>query len=65
MMLIEKQQKCQHFHLEKLINMNILQLKKYCLLIKKELIEQTKLTYSLLGKALKKKKQLKIKEKNK
>ena len=26
--------KYQHYHLEKLINMNILQMKKYCLLIK-------------------------------
>ena len=34
--LIEKQQKYQHYHLEQLINMNILQVKKYCLLIKEE-----------------------------
>ena len=34
--LIEKQQKYQHYHLEKLINMNILQVKKYNLLIKEE-----------------------------
>ena len=27
-------EKYQHYHLEKLINMNILQAKKYCLLIK-------------------------------
>ena len=32
--LTEKQQKYQHYHLEKLININILQVKKYCLLIK-------------------------------
>ena len=32
--LTEKQQTYQHYHLEKLINMNILQLKKYFLLIK-------------------------------
>ena len=32
--LTEKQQKYQHYHLEKLINMNILQVKKYYLLIK-------------------------------
>ena len=32
--LIEKQQKYNHYHLEKLINMNILQVKKYWLLIK-------------------------------
>ena len=35
-MLTEKQQKCQHYHLEKLINMNILQVKKYYFLIKEE-----------------------------
>ena len=29
-----KAPKKQHYHLEKLINMNILQVKKYCLLIK-------------------------------
>ena len=34
--LIEKHQKYQHYHLEQLINMNILQVKKYCLLIKEE-----------------------------
>ena len=34
MILTEKQQKYQHNHLEKLINMNILQVKKYCLPIK-------------------------------
>ena len=32
--LTEKQQQYQHYHLEKLVNMNILQVKKYCLLIK-------------------------------
>ena len=36
MILIEKQRRYQHYHLEKLINMNILQVKKYYLLIKKE-----------------------------
>ena len=34
MILTEKQQKYQGYHLEKMINMNILQVKKYCLLIK-------------------------------
>ena len=34
MILTEKQQKYQNYHLEKMINMNILQVKKYCLLIK-------------------------------
>ena len=32
--LTEKQQKYQHYYQEKFINMNILQVKKYCLLIK-------------------------------
>ena len=39
MILTEKQQKYQHYHLEKMINMNILQVKK-------------QFTYSPLGKAL-------------
>ena len=34
MILTEKQQKYQNYHLEKSININILQLKKYFLLIK-------------------------------
>ena len=50
--LTEKQQKYQHYHLEKLINLNILQVKKYCVLIK--IIETAKFTYSPLGKAFKK-----------
>ena len=32
--IAEKQLKYLHYHLEKLIDMNILQVKKYCLLIK-------------------------------
>ena len=36
MILTEKQQKNQHFHLEKLITINILEVKKYHLLIKEE-----------------------------
>ena len=36
MILIEKQQKYQHYRREKIINMNILQMKKYYLLIKEE-----------------------------
>ena len=36
MTLRDKQQKYQHYHLEKLINMDILQVKKYYLLIKVE-----------------------------
>ena len=34
MISTEKQRKYQHYHPEKLINMNILQVKKYCLLIR-------------------------------
>ena len=49
----KNQQKYQLYHLAKLINMNILQVKNYYLLIKeKVVIEQDKLTYSPLGKAL-------------
>ena len=32
--LTEKPEKYEHYHQEKFINMNILQVKKYCLLIK-------------------------------
>ena len=47
MILTEKQQKAQqHYHLEKLINMNNLEVKIYYILIKA--IEQAKLTYSPL-----------------
>ena len=34
MILTERQKKYQHYYLEKLIKTNILQVKKYCLLIK-------------------------------
>ena len=37
MILTEKEQKHQHYHQEKLINVNILQVKKYYLLIKEQL----------------------------
>ena len=36
MILTEKHQKYQHYHLEKIINMFTLQVKKYYLLIKEE-----------------------------
>ena len=49
MILTEKKQKNWHYHLEKLMNMNILQKKKYC---------QAKLTYSPLGKAFRKQKKI-------
>ena len=51
MILTEKPQKYQHYHLENLINANILQVYKYYLLIKKRVIEQAKFAYSPLGKA--------------
>ena len=54
MILTEKQQKYHYYHLEKLINMNMSQLKKYCTLIKDKIIEQAKFSYSPLVKAFKK-----------
>ena len=61
MILTEKEQKYQHHHPQKLINMNILHVKKYYLLIR----EQSKVVYSPLGKLLRnKQKQLKNKEEN-
>ena len=36
MILTEKQRKYQHYHLEKVININILQVEKYYLLVNKE-----------------------------
>ena len=53
MILIEKLQQYQPYHQAKLISMNILQVKKYCLQVKK-ITGQTKFTYSLLGKAFEK-----------
>ena len=44
--LTEKQQKYQHYHLEKLINMNILQVMKYCYLITEK--EQKKTSFHIL-----------------
>ena len=48
----EKHQKYQQFHQEKLINMNILWVKKYCL--QGEIIEQTKFAFSPLPKVFEK-----------
>ena len=60
MILTEKQQKSQQYHLEKLINMNILPYDQ------RRVIEQPKFTYSTLGKLFKKQqKQLRIKAKSK
>ena len=52
--LSEKQQRFQHYHQVKLINMYILQVKKYHLRIKCRIIEQDKFMYSPLEKAFKK-----------
>ena len=49
--LIEKKTKYQLYDLTKLISMNILLVKKYYSLIKKNILEQAKFTYSPLGKA--------------
>ena len=53
MILTEKQQKYQLYHLEKLINMNILQVKKYY--PQRSVTKRAKFTYFHLGKALAKK----------
>ena len=54
MILTEKKQKYQYYHQVKLININFLQTKKYCYLIKGETIKQTKFTYSPLRKTCEK-----------
>ena len=53
MILTEKRQKYQLHNQVKLINMNILQVKKHCLQIKDK-FTFSKITYSLLGKAFEK-----------
>ena len=50
----ENRQKYQHYHLEKLLNINISEVKTYCLLIKNKIIEQAKLANSPLWKAFEK-----------
>ena len=54
MLLIEKQQKYQHYWRVKLINFYILQMKKYLLSGQSRIIEQAKFAYSPLGKAFEK-----------
>ena len=55
MIATEKLKKYQPYLQAKLVSMNILQMKKYYLLIKKKKkIEQDKFTYSPLGKAFEK-----------
>ena len=58
----EKHQKYQQFHQEKLINMNVLWVKKYCL--QGEIIEQTKFAFSPFPKVFEKQAKM-TKEKNK
>ena len=47
MTLTEKQKKYRHYHLGRLINMNILQLKNYCPQIKEELYNKEELQNKL------------------
>ena len=62
--LKKKLQKYEHYHLEKLIDMNILQVKKILPSKQRQIIEEAKFAYSLLGKAFEKQpKQLNIKKK--
>ena len=61
MSLIEKQEKYQHYHQVKLINMNIFQVKKYCYLIKVK--QQKKLGLPIVHSPFERQKQLKNKEK--
>ena len=64
MISTEKQQIYRHYHEAKLININMLQVKKYCLLIKVELRNKLSLIILLYKKFLKnKKRQMKIKVK--
>ena len=66
LILTEKQQKYQHYHQFKLINMNILQVKKYYLLIKTKLKNKSSLHILLKQKVLKnKEKRLKMELRNK
>ena len=54
MILTERLQIYRFYHLAKLISMNILLVKKYCLLINNKIIEQAKFTYSPLEKTFEK-----------
>ena len=51
MISIQRLQKYQPYHQEKLASINILLVKKYYVLIKKRVIEQAKFPFSPLGKA--------------
>ena len=52
--LTETQQKYQHYHQEKLINNNVLQVKKILTPDQRRVIEQAKMAYTPLGKAFEK-----------
>ena len=54
MILKEYQQKYQHYHREKLINMNILQVEEILPSNQRQIREQVKFAYSPLGKAFEK-----------
>ena len=54
MILMEKLQKYLHYHQAKLININVLQVKKIFLSNQKQIIRQAKFIYSPLGKAIEK-----------
>ena len=58
--LTEKQQIYQHYLLEKLLNMNILQMKKILPSNQRKIIEQAKFAYPLLGKAFGKQKEKQV-----
>ena len=51
---MEKLQKYLHYHQAKLININVLQVKKIFLSNQKQIIRQAKFIYSPLGKAIEK-----------
>ena len=61
MILKEKQQKYQHYHLEKLIDINILQVKELLTFYQRQIIEQSKCVYSPLWQTFEK--QIKTNEK--
>ena len=54
MILTKNQQKYQHYHQEKLINNNVLQVKKILTPDQRRVIEQAKMAYTPLGKAFEK-----------
>ena len=54
MILTEKLQNYQNYHLEKLMNMNNLQVKKHRFLIKDKIVEEVKFSFFHLGKAFEK-----------